>query len=49
MAPHWNGGTKVCLRGLGHMTKMAAMPIYVKNPSKFFSKTKGPMTLWFGM
>ena len=28
------GGTKVCLRHLGHMTKMAAMPIYGKNPSK---------------
>ena len=23
----WDGGTKVCTRGLGHMTKMAAMPI----------------------
>ena len=25
MEPQWNGGTKVCSRGLGHMTKMAAM------------------------
>ena len=24
----WEGGTKVCINGLGHMTKMAAMPIY---------------------
>ena len=24
-------GTKVCSNGLGHMTKMAAMPIYGKN------------------
>ena len=24
---------------LGHMTKMAAMPIYGKNPSKIFSET----------
>ena len=32
------------------MTKMAAMPIYGKNPSKiFFSRTNGPMTLWLGM
>ena len=23
----------------GHMTKMAAMPIYGKNPSKIFSRT----------
>ena len=32
MEPHGDGGTKVCSRGLGHMTKMAAMPIYDKNP-----------------
>ena len=25
------GGTKVCINGPGHMTKMAAMPIYGKN------------------
>ena len=24
----WEGGTKVYLNGPGHMTKMAAMPIY---------------------
>ena len=29
--PHWDGGTKVCSNGPGHMTKMAAMTIYVKN------------------
>ena len=28
--PPWNGGTKVCSNGLGHMTKMATLPIYVK-------------------
>ena len=29
----------------GHMTKMAAMPIYDKNPSKFFfSGTTGPIS-----
>ena len=27
-------GTKVCSNGPGHMTKMAAMPIYGKNPLK---------------
>ena len=32
--PPWDGGTKVCIWGSGHMTKMAAMPIYGKNPSK---------------
>ena len=26
---------KVCSNGLGHMTKMAAMPIYGKNLKKF--------------
>ena len=27
----WDGGTKVCSNGPGHMPKMAAMPIYGKN------------------
>ena len=27
----WEGGTKVYTNGPGHMTKMAAMPIYGKN------------------
>ena len=31
MEPPWDGGTKVCSNGPGHMTKMAAMPIYGKN------------------
>ena len=26
----WDGGTKICSNGPGHMTKMAAMPIYGK-------------------
>ena len=47
--PPWIGGTKVCSGNLGHMTKMAAMPIYSKKPSKIFSGTKGPMTLGLGM
>ena len=25
--PPWEGGTKVCINGPGHMTKMATMPI----------------------
>ena len=32
--PPWVGGTKVCINGPGHMTKMAAMPIYGKNLKK---------------
>ena len=42
----WDGGTKVCSNGPGHMTKMAAMAIYGKKPKNiFFSGTKRPMTL----
>ena len=34
----------------GHMTKMAAMPIYGKNPSKiFFSGTSGQISMKLGM
>ena len=34
----------------GRMTKMAAMPIYGKNPSKiFFSGTGGPISTKLGM
>ena len=29
--PPWQGGKKVYINGPGHMTKMAAMPIYSKN------------------
>ena len=28
--PPWEGGTKIYINGLGHMTQMAAMPIYGK-------------------
>ena len=31
MEPLWDGGTKVCSNGLGHMTKMAAMIKPFKN------------------
>ena len=34
MEPPWEGGKKVYINGLGHMTKMAAMPIYGKNLKK---------------
>ena len=45
-----DGGTKVCSNAPGHVTKMAAMPIYGKNPLKiFFSRTRRPMTLGLGM
>ena len=45
MEPPWEGGTKVCINGPGHMTKMAAMPIYGKNlKTIFFSRTGGPIS-----
>ena len=48
--PPWEGGTKVYINGPGHMTKMAATPIYGKNPSKiFFSRTSGPIFTKLGM
>ena len=48
--PPWVGGTKFCLRHLGHMTKMAATPIYGKTPTKiFFSRTGGPIFTKLGM
>ena len=34
LEPPWEGGTKVCINGPGHMTKMAATPIYGKNLKK---------------
>ena len=34
MEPPWDGGMKVYSNGPGHMTKMAAMPIYGKNLNK---------------
>ena len=38
------------INNLGHMTKMAAMPIYGKNPSKmFFSGTGGLISKKLGM
>ena len=44
------GGTKFCSRHLGHMTKMAATPIYGKNPSKiFFSRTGRRISTKLGM
>ena len=34
MQPPGNGGKKVNIIGAGHITKMAAMPIYYKNLKK---------------
>ena len=41
---------KIYAKYFGHMTKMAATPIYGKNHLKiFFSRTRRPMTFWLGM
>ena len=49
MASPWNGGTKVCSNGPGHMTKMAAMPIYGKNLKNLLLWNQKTMTLKLGM
>ena len=41
--------TNVYINDPGHMTKMAAMPIYGKNPSKIFSETGGLISKKLGM
>ena len=46
VAPPWDEEMKVYSNALGHMTKMATMPICGKNNEKFFfSGTKRSMTL----
>ena len=48
--PPCEGGTKVCINGPGHMTKMAAMPIYGKNLKKiFFCRTGAPISMKLGL
>ena len=45
----WNGGIDVYINHVVHMTKMAAMPIYGKNPSKIFSESGGQISKKLGM
>ena len=40
MEPPWGGGTKIYINGLGHMTKMADMPIYGKNHKNLLLKNQ---------
>ena len=40
---------KIYTNYFGHMTKMAAMPIYDKNLLKIFSRTRRPVTLRLGI
>ena len=45
----WDGRTKVCSNGPGHITKMAACPYMVKTLKIFLSETKRLMTLKLSM
>ena len=50
METPYDAGTNACSNGPGHMTKMAATPIYGKNPLKiFFSNTRRPITFGLSM
>ena len=40
---------KICTNCSGHMTKMAEIPIYSKNPLKIFSRTRRLVILGLGM
>ena len=44
----WDGGTNVCSNDRGHMTKVAAKPIYSKN-FKIFFRTEWPRSLKLGL
>ena len=47
--PPWVGVSIFCSRHLGHMTKMAATPIYGKKHSNhFFSRTGRPISMKLG-
>ena len=47
--PPWEVAFKLYSQYLSHMTKMAATPIYGKNPSKIFSRTSGQISTKLGM
>ena len=50
MKTPYDKSAKINTKYFGHMTKMAAMPIYGKNLLKiFFSRTRRPVTLGLGM
>ena len=50
MTPPLEGGKELFIKGPGHMTKMAVMPIYGKNLEKIISyRTYRPMIFKLGM
>ena len=46
METPWEAGTKFCSNGHGHMTKMAATPIYGKNPLKILLQNHVALGVW---
>ena len=46
MGPLWEGGTKVCINGPGHITKMAAMPIYSKTFNDLQNQKSYDLETW---
>ena len=49
MKTPYNKFAKIYTNCIGHLTKMADMSIYGKNPLKIFSRTRRLMTLGLGM
>ena len=49
VTPPWDGGTKVCSNRPGHITKMAAMPIYGKNLKNLLHRNQNSYDLetWY--
>ena len=47
--PPWKGGKKAYINCHGHMTKMAAMPIYGKTLKNLLLQNQSPMILKLGM
>ena len=45
MEPPWDVGMKVCLKDPGHMTNMAAMPVYGKNLKNLLLRNQRPWNL----
>ena len=45
--PPWSRGMKVCSNCLGHMTNIAAMPIYGKNLKNLLLQTADDLENWY--
>ena len=49
MEPPWDWRTKICSNGPGHMTNMAAIPIYGKNLKNLllWNQKAGEVECWY--